>query len=206
MKKLLVTLLVPSILSSSAVFAKDGYHVSLFGGVDSPSRVKSVNVFASNEDRDLETSPMGGTSYGYNYKGVDLSISYENHTSKFKDGSETEKSITNIGLINLAYYLNHAEKVRPYIGVGAGVGNIRLKSDFNSDGNPFYVESDIVFAYQGRAGVMIDVSKRFSIFADARMTTIMDKTLKNDSAAEVGTNYTSATVGITYHLGGHGSY
>ena len=205
MKKLITVLFIPSVLVSTLSHAQNGYNASVYGGVDASSSKKAefVDSTSGTITEKLKNSPMFGVSYGYNYKGLTLDISYENHISELKNTiKQNDRIIAQTGLIGLTYNINNSGVFRPYIGVGAGVGQMRIKSDFNSNDNLFYQKTRTSFAYQGKAGVTISVSKKISIFADARFTQIVDKPFKGSTEnTRFGASYTTGVLGITYNFG-----
>lgn len=201
MKKLII-IFVPSFLVANICYAKSGYNASVYGGVDAKSSRVTVHDGSDKVNAKFTNNPMFGASYGYNYNGFTIDLSYENHISEFQSKLRKNQVVhAQTGLVGLTYNINNNGAFRPYIGVGVGIGQLRIKDDFNEDGDFFYKKTRASFAYQGKVGVAIGVSRKLSIFADVRFTQIIDKQLRSASSnTRFGTNYTTGVFGVTYHF------
>ncbi len=190
----LLTLTLPFI-----AFAQDGYFASFYTGAnlsDSKITVKN-NANNSFTSVPLKVSPMVGLSYQYSRRSLSFGISYEGRFSKFSQSLNVDdRVISNIGLVTASYTVNHNGLFQPYIGVGAGIGSLKMKiSNIHS-------RTFASFAYQGMAGFKIKVSNKLYIFTDARLTDITRRKYRGGNTSDrAGARYLTAAIGFSYFIG-----
>ncbi|MFT4968096.1 MAG: opacity protein-like surface antigen, partial [Candidatus Deianiraeaceae bacterium] len=145
-------------------------------------------------------SPMVGLSYQYSRRSLSFGISYEGRFSKFLQSLNVDdRVISNIGLVTALYTVNHNGLFQPYIGVGAGVGSLKMKM------SNIHSRTFTSLAYQGMAGFKIKVSNKLYIFTDARLTgvTIRKYRGENTSDRASAARYLTAVIGFSYFIGKH---
>lgn len=100
-------------------------------------------------------------------------------------GTITAKALGLAGLLSLRYDLDTGVGVNPFATVGVGPGYFRATLD---DGFTSISDDDITFAYSGRAGVAIDVTKRFGIEAAYRYLDTSQSGFPGQHSVELGLN------------------
>ncbi|MEQ8195971.1 MAG: OmpA family protein, partial [Rhodospirillales bacterium] len=88
-------------------------------------------------------------------------------------------------MVNGYYDFKNKTKWTPYLGIGIGGANISADAVSPISGSALD-DSDLVFAYQGMAGLTYEVNERLNLFADYRYfrTADPDFTLQNSTAVE----------------------
>jgi outer membrane protein OmpA-like peptidoglycan-associated protein len=166
---------VAVMLPTAAMAAPEGFYVGAGAGVN------------WTRDADIE---IQGTGLGLNAKhkigGIaDLSAGYATAAgpraelevawrwrNSFKDtvfgGTEVSGRQSSIAFMgNGIYDINTGTAFTPYIGVGAGIAQVRLNVDGESD-------RDWVFAYQGIAGVSYNITNALAVTLDYRYFATVD--------------------------------
>lgn len=86
------------------------------------------------------------------------------YNSEFIGGGETRAETLMLNAV-FTTDLPGAARWHPYIGAGLGVARLKIEGDF---GDPYPFERDGVLAWQGFAGVAVDVAPRWRLFGELR--------------------------------------
>ncbi|MDP3293305.1 MAG: OmpA family protein [Nevskia sp.] len=176
-----------AVLASFAggAMAGDGWYLGLEGGSNWQRQsndsqtfggfVGATAPFAAKYDNGW----VGGVTSGYAFSNgfrpeVELAYRQDRYKTIFDSASSAEgdgRKDTRSAFANLWYDLKSDsgffKTVHPYIGVGGGVSQLWLEN-VGSNNAELVNDHDTVFAYQGGAGVGVDLSRRLTASVDYR--------------------------------------
>lgn len=101
-------------------------------------------------------------------------------------------------MANGVYQFLPKSKWHPFVGVGIGMSRIGV--DWQSPNGKLVDDTDIVFAYQGFAGVSYDIAKNWELSAQYRYFGTQDPEFKDTDSDKVKGEYSSHAIlaGFTY--------
>ncbi len=198
-------LALPFFAAAPALAAGEGVYLGLGAGVsfpqDSDVTGTGVNVTA---DLDTGYSIIGavGNSYRNGLRG-EFELGYRGIDVGSVSGASASGDVDVFSfMINGYYDFKNKTKWTPYLGIGLGGANI------SADGvTPVSTssldDSDLVFAYQGMAGLSYQVSNQLSLFTDYRYfaTADPDFTLSNGTAVDSEFSDHRVMFGLRWHFG-----
>lgn len=141
----------------------------------------------------------GGYDYGNGWR-TELEASYRDGGVDKVNGANGDGNIDSIsGMINALYEFETGSFFRPYLGVGVGgsyVGFDKVRP-INSS---VIDENDMVFAYQGIAGISFEVNPNVAVFVDYRYLGTDDPDLSTNNNTEIEGEYSNHSVlaGVRY--------
>ena len=179
---------MPLLASAPVLAAGEGVYLGLGAGVSFPqdSDVTGTGVNAT-ADLDTGYSIIGavGNSYRNGLRG-EFELGYRGLDVGSVSGASASGGVNVFSfMINGYYDFKNKTKWTPYLGVGLGGANISADAVTPVSGSSLD-DSDLVFAYQGMAGLSYQVSDQLSLFSDYRYfaTADPDFTLSNGTDAE----------------------
>ncbi len=185
-----------------------GPYISVYGGY-----VIQQDADLTNTIRDEVSFDNGfavGGSFGYDFGSIRLE-----GEAAFRRNEADELSDPSVGarghfsslalMLNAIYDFSFSSRFTPYIGAGVGGAMIYAKHLRASNGAPIIDSDDeLVFAYQGIAGVRFAVTEGLSLFVDYRYFATLDPEFKRwDGNARVDSEYKTHNImaGLTYTFG-----
>lgn len=189
MKKLFIIIVSTTI----PAYASNGYNLSFFGG----ATLNSSKITQSNIGKDFKSGMHFGVEYGYNYNGFLMGISGAGITTKI---SNTEKNVTSsFGLVNIGYQFNNEGIIKPYLGIGVGMGSSKVEQDNTED-----LKTKNAFVSQGRAGISFTINNYIESFVDYRLTMFSSAKYQNTTTnTDTKLQYNSVNLGVKILLGKH---
>ncbi len=205
-KYLLAAAFVVPMLAAVPAQAKDGLYVGLGAGVsfanDSDVTGTGVNVTA---DYDTGYSIIGaiGNAYKNGLRG-EFELGYRGLDVGSVSGVTTGSGDVNVFsfMINGLYDFKNKTKWTPYIGVGIGGANISADA-VSPVGGSVLDESDLVFAYQGIAGLTYQVNSNLGLYADYRYFATADPSFDLTNGTDVNSEFSDHRImfGLRWHFG-----
>lgn len=201
-------------LPASAMAASEGFYVGGAAGVNWLRDAKITDKTAQAQGQsasvkfDYDTGAVGTLAAGYaTAVGVraELEAGYRwaNDISGDNDASSrwtgNSRALSFMG--NVYYDINTGTAFTPYIGVGAGVAQVKLTA--NDPANNYRVsDTDWVFAYQGIVGVSYSFTNNLAATLDYRYFDTIDSKFKGPNGRVEG-EYASHSVllGLRYSFG-----
>lgn len=172
----------------------DNFYVSLFGGVNLGITDSNFSNGAGlSVDTDFESGFLLGGALGYKWKNfsyagitprTELEVNYFRNGVDSLDfsgngvGNETlagDSNLSGVGVFgNLFFDWNNAfgTRLTPYAGGGVGVAFVNTDIVYNGGLN--LNDNDTAFAFNAGAGASYELTKRASIFLDARYNRIVN--------------------------------
>lgn len=195
-----------AIVVPAAAFADEGFYLGANLGVNMPGNSKyEDSTGEASVDTNLGFS--GAVSAGYQFQSnwrlqADLAarinsvdeITGTGATSPF-DGNVDAYSL----LADAIYGIPTGTKFTPYIGAGLGLAVVKARNVQTVLGTNVN-DTDVVFAYQGIAGIEYDISPTWKASLDYKYLRTADPKFEADNASEVKTDYEdhTVTVGLRY--------
>lgn len=148
-------------------------------------------------DNEFDVGFLGGFTAGRLFENglrSELEIRYsENDFDQTRAGgggsSSASGDVSSIALMaNLFYDFNKDGTFHPYVGGGVGGAQVSV-NDFGTGGGDIFDGDDIVFAYQGGAGLAFDLTDRLTVDAGYRYFATDDANFR-DSGNDVDFEYT----------------
>ena len=96
-------------------------------------------------------------------------------------------------MFNVLYDFNTGSPITPYLGAGVGPAWVKLKT---SDGSSGSSDTDVVFAYQGIAGIAYNITNNLSLWLDYRYFATQDPEWSFEDGSTVEGEYRNHTVMI----------
>lgn len=202
------------LLPSAAMAASEGFYVGGAAGANWLRDAKITDKTVQSQGQpasvkfDYDTGAVGTLSAGYATAfGIraELEAGYRwaNDIDSDNDASAKwtgrSRSLSFMG--NVLYDINTGTAFTPYIGVGAGIAQVKLTA--NDTANNYRVsDTDWVFAYQGIAGVSYSLNNALAITADYRYFGTVDPKFKGPNGrveGEYGAH--SVMLGLRYSFG-----
>ncbi len=165
---------------------KTGYSLALRVGthVASNWRVEGEIAYAENDVSSLTIKNDGGLGQaliGQSLNGTHL------------DGNGWVSSLS--GMANVLYDFMPGQRVHPY--VGAGIGVARLNANNVGFGSYTVVDDSTTdFAYQGIAGVSVDVSPTLAVYLDYHYFAVPNPGFRDVTGVRFDSEYKSNTVAL----------
>ncbi len=198
-------LALPLLASAPVLAAGEGVYLGLGAGVSFPqdSDVTGTGVNAT-ADLDTGYSIIGavGNSYRNGLRG-EFELGYRGLDVGSVSGASASGDVNVFSfMINGYYDFKNKTKWTPYLGVGLGGANISADAVTPVSGSSLD-DSDLVFAYQGMAGLSYQVSDQLSLFSDYRYfaTADPDFTLSNGTAVDSEFSDHRVMFGLRWHFG-----
>lgn len=206
---------IAKLLAAALVFALPGlaqaqWYVGADGGVNF---VQDADIKASNSDPAKAGSDTGYTLQahgGYAFRSlsfatprVEAELGYRSSGLKSLtdfDGTSGQTSALSL-MTNASLYFLPKRSWHPFVGVGVGMA--RIDAEWRSNGGKLVDDSDLVFAYQGFAGVSYDVAKNWELSAQYRYFATEDPELTDTDGGKFTGEYSSHSImaGFTYKFG-----
>lgn len=211
MRKISLFLSVSALSLAAAVPAQAGWYAGADAGVNIMQDESISGVDNSDGSTWTDTS-KNSTGYGlqmqggYNFGGpkAELELGYRsNSLSSLKNGGgNSSGDTTSLSVMaNGIYQFLPKSKWHPF--VGAGIGMAQIGADWSQGGRKVLDDSDLVFAYQGIAGIAYDLNKHWELKTQYRYFATQDATLTDTDGGSVKTGYHSHSIlaGFTYKFG-----
>jgi outer membrane protein OmpA-like peptidoglycan-associated protein len=142
----------------------------------------------------------GGYDYGNGWR-TEVEASYrDGGVDKVSGNSAGDGDIDSLsGMVNALYEFETGSFFRPYLGVGLGgsyIGFDKVRPINSSQID----DNDMVFAYQGIAGVSFEIDPNVAVFVDYRYLGTDDPDLHTDANTEIEGEYSNHSVvaGLRY--------
>jgi outer membrane protein OmpA-like peptidoglycan-associated protein len=190
-----------------------GPYGSVFGGYVILQDA-DLEVGSASGEAEFDDGWAGGVAFGYDWGGprLEAEVSYRrNENDRISITSPITASAPLAGhmsalsvMLNALYDFTNSSRFTPYLGAGIGVGVIDAVDGRVVPGPVILNDTDVVFAYQGIAGVKVAVTEGLSLFVDYRYFATLDPSFNLPGAgpdldAEYATH--NLMVGLTYNLG-----
>lgn len=152
---------------------------------------------------DSNIGGVGVIRFGYDYGNgwmTEVEVGYRQNGVDDVNGVDADGKTRNLdGMINVLYAFETGTMFRPYIGGGLGASNVRY-DNINPIAGTRIDDEDVVFAYQGIAGAMIDIDPALAVFLEYRYLGTDEPDLDTDSGINVEgeNNNHSALIGLRY--------
>lgn len=178
-----------------------GFYVGIGGGINyAEDSDVEIGIGGGNFTVNSVDSKLGwaGNAFaGYNFGGprLELELAYRNNkVSKNELPAGASQRVESAAIMaNVIYEFFSDSVVSPYLGAGAGAAYVW--------GNGAIDDSDVVFAYQGIAGVNFKVTPNVVLSADYRYFRTTDPQLKeNGVSADFDYENHTGMVGIAYRF------
>lgn len=134
---------------------------------------------------------------------VEGEVNFRRNSADQFNNANSDGRLNSWGLMgNMIWEYDNPSGIYPYI--GGGIGGARVSAnDFSNLGGAALDDSDIVFAYQGLAGVAFALNPNLSLTAEYKYFRTSDPEFRNANNARVTMNYASHTalVGLRYRFG-----
>ncbi|WP_448189777.1 OmpA family protein [Azospirillum sp. sgz301742] len=174
---ILLATAVALLLPTAAMAANEGFYVGGAGGLnwtrDADFRVPSLPSATFKYDQGWVGSLSAGYATAMGIR-AELEGNYRwgNDISSTRPASAASGKVRSLGFMgNLLYDFNTGTPFTPYLGVGAGMAQVKHDARL---GATSVSESDWVFAYQGIAGVAYNVTNNLALTADYRYFATQD--------------------------------
>jgi opacity protein-like surface antigen len=139
-------------------------------------------------DFDTGYAGLGAVGYGFgNGLRLEGEIGYRDNDA---DDIGSAKAWDFMG--NLLYEFPSKGKFRPYIGAGIGAVRTEFEDGLVAGGN-IIDDNDVVFGYQGIAGVAVALHERIDLTLDYRYLGTSDSTFSTAAGGKVDAEYDSHT-------------
>ncbi|WP_158595924.1 OmpA family protein [Oleomonas cavernae] len=187
-----------------------GPYGSVFGGYVILQDA-DLEVGTASAEAEFDDGWAGGVAFGYDWGGprLEAEVSYRrNENDRISAGGASAPLAGHVSalavMLNAFYDFTNSSRFTPYLGAGIGVGVIDAADGRVDPGPVFLNDTDVVFAYQGIAGVKVAVTEGLSLFVDYRYFATLDPSFNLPGAgpdldAEYATH--NLMVGLTYNLG-----
>lgn len=208
--------------TAGSAFAGDGWYLGLEAGANKQrqSNDKTIGGGILGAQTEFQskysTGWLGGVTSGYSFANglrpeLELVYRQDRYKSVFGPGFSNDgdgRKDTRSAFANLWYDIKadsgFFKTVHPYIGVGGGVSQLWLEN-FGSNGNELVNDHDTVFAYQGGAGIGVDLTRRLTASVDYRYVGTEKGQFEagpsgSGNVVETGYNGQSAMVSLRYVL------
>ena len=140
-------------------------YAELFGGLtfDPSQDVNGVST-------DVDTGFNVGGSLGWNLSPqFALEADFFFTSSDYDLAAPADGSLESFSFMaNAVWNIDMGSGCRPYIGAGVGGVQLRFTDGVTSFGDPYTGDADIVFGYQGFAGVAVNVDNNIDFIAEYR--------------------------------------
>lgn len=206
--------LVAALGLGSAAAAQDmagaGKGLYLGAGIGaSIPRDSDVSASGVDSEAELDTSYglMGAIGYAYpnNFRS-EIELGWRENDIDGVSGATASGGDVNVlhGMLNLYYDIPGMGRFTPYL--GAGIGAARVSVDAFATNGPFGAstdDSDVVFGYQGIAGVGYQLTDNLGLFADYRYFATTDADLRTSAGADIEADYSEhrILVGLRWFFG-----
>ena len=190
-------------LPTAALAQPEGWYMGLGAGLNL-QRDADVTGSGINSTVDFDTGALGAATLGYKFGAprLELEFSYRGNNVDSIDGANgSGRTRTQALMTNLLYDFDLGG-FTPYVGVGIGGAAVKYKN-VGPFGAASLNDSDLVFAYQGIAGVGYQVTEQLGLFADYRYFATRDAGLTTSGGAGVDAEYAahSVLVGLRWAFG-----
>jgi len=199
-------LALPLLVAAPAQAEGEGLYLSLGAGAsfpeDSDVTGTGVNVTA---DLDTGYSIIGAVGHGYrNGLRGEFELGYRDIDVNSVSGVTTGSGDVGVFsfMVNGYYDFKNKTKWTPYLGLG--IGGAKVSADAVTPiGSSVLDDSDLVFAYQGIAGLTYQVNNQLGLFADYRYFATADPDFTLDSGTDVESEFSDhrVMVGLRWHFG-----
>lgn len=171
--------------TAGAAFAGDGWYLGLEAGANKQRQSNDKTIGGgilgaqSEFQSKYDTGFLGGVTTGYSFANglrpeLELVFRQDRYKTLFGPGFRNEgdgRKDARSAFANLWYDIKTEsgffKTVHPYIGVGGGVSQLWLEN-VGSNGSELVNDHDTVFAYQGGAGIGVDLTRRLTASVDYR--------------------------------------
>lgn len=182
--------------------ASDGFYLTLGAGAVFPhnSDIEGSGINQS-VDLDMGWGVMGGVGYGYgNGFRSEVNLNYSDVSVDNVSGATGNGDVDVLNLmIDLLYDLDVGMPVTPYIGAGIGVARVDFDGISPVAGNNSEIDDeDVVFAYQGIAGLSYLLNEEWTLFADYRYTGTLDPGFTTNQNVDVDSEYADHRVMVGF--------
>lgn len=201
--------------ASAEIINYNGFYAGAFGGYsylngNESTPYSGTSVVGVTSEIEYDAGPTFGGALGWSWgTGLRTELEYAYHTNDIGDvdpgtaGVDGGDITLHTVMANVLYDLPLDWYVRPYAGVGVGVGAIDYSNVSNLGG--FTIDdSDTGLAWQGIAGLSIPITPRFSASLEYRWVATEDFQLDTTSAgvnSQLGYSSHNATVALRYQFG-----
>jgi len=165
--------------------------------------LQDSEVGGLNSTIDTDLGALGVIRFGYHYGNgwlTEVEVGYRRNNVDQINGVDASDKVNNLdGMINVLYQFETGTMFRPYLGVGLGASSVRLDNITPIAGTRID-DSDVVFAYQGIAGAMIDIDQALGVFLEYRYLGTDEPDFNTDSgiSVEAENQNHSALIGLRY--------
>ena len=194
-------------LPTAALAQPEGWYMGLGAGLNL-QRDADVTGSGINSTVDFDTGALGAATLGYKFGAprLELEFSYRGNNVDSIDGANgSGRTRTQALMTNLLYDFDLGG-FTPYVGVGIGGAAVKYKN-VGPFGAASLNDSDLVFAYQGIAGVGYQVTEQLGLFADYRYFATRDAGLTTSGGAGVDAEYAgfaNGTSGSAFEIDDYG--
>ncbi|RJF87322.1 OmpA family protein [Oleomonas cavernae] len=195
------------VAASAAHADRVGPYLSAFGGyVIQPD----LEISSGGADGELSTdngwAAGGAMGYDFGRPRVEAEVTYRrNEADEISSGGATVDVDGNLSslavMINALYDFENSSRFTPYIGAGIGAAWV-YANDIGVPGARVD-DDDVVFAYQGIAGVKVAVTGGLSLFVDYRYFATLDPEFDAPGGGTIESEYATHNImaGLTYNFG-----
>lgn len=205
-------------LPASAMAASEGFYVGGAAGVNwardakfTDKTAQATGAATSNVKLEYDLGAVGSLAAGYATSfglRAELEASYRwaNKVDGDKDPNAnwSGRARTLAFMGNVLYDIDTGSPITPYIGVGAGIAQVKADARNNLTGAAAYSfnDTDWVFAYQGIAGVSYSFTNNLAATLDYRYFDTVDPKFKGPNGRVEG-EYASHSIllGLRYSFG-----
>ena len=192
-------------VSSVALAETNGWYVGAEAGVNiAPDENVKTTAGKFKYSTDLGYTALGQAGYGFGPVRVEGELGWRsNGIDKFNAVSGSGSADVGSLMANIYYDFNTGTPWTPFIGVGLGGAEVMADKIRNATGT-YAKGNDLVFAYQGIAGVSYDVSQNLAIKADYRYFRTTEASIKDPllgGKSKFTYDSHAFLVGFTYKFG-----
>jgi opacity protein-like surface antigen len=179
-----------SMIHADLAVAEEGFYIEAHGGgvmlTDSDIHVDG----GGSGDIEFDNGYMIGGALGYAFEqGFRIEGAMDYRHNDIDDNTASGNVNSLAGMFNGIFQLPVDFPVKPYIGAGLGLANIRM--DANAFGSKFLDDDDTVFAYQGMAGITYEVNPAVAVGAGYIYFATQDATVKTKAGTGFDAEYAS---------------
>ena len=192
-------------LPGAAAAAEKGLYLEGHAGA-AFARDFQLDTTTLHQDAEHDIGWLGGIGFGYAYgNGVrgEIGLDYrENGVDKVGGVSGSGTSRAGSLMLNGYYDFFRDSTIQPYIGAGVGLGYVDAHNISPVSGSSVN-DTDYDFAYQGMAGIAVDVAPRLKITLGYRYFTVPSLNFKTKAGAAIEGDYATHEVmlGVRYSFG-----
>ncbi len=182
-------------------------HAEWYAGLDAGANALSDST-ASGSNTNLNTSSdwgytvLGDVGYSFGKPKAEFELGYRDNGAHAVGGGSASGDTSSLSfMVNGVYDLLGTGKWHPFLGVGIGGANVSANSVHQTNAAG-YTGSDLVFAYQGIAGIGYDLTNNVMAKVQYRYFATLDPSFSyNGTSVTVPNSNHSLLVGLTYKFG-----